>query len=202
MREDMTERKNKEDHLDLDPAKLTGYFYDGQEIVATKRRGKPPRYNKNPVFFSQERKEQAATLYCVYGDMDEVSRLTDVPISFIRLWKQEPWWIEIQKQVYVEQNENLAARISTTLDKTLAQLTDRLEMGDVYYDKAGIEKRKPVNTKVLAEVFTTLSHQRQVTRGEPTSIVARIGMEDRLKVLQDAFLRFAEAKTIEGEVVA
>lgn len=176
--------------------KNSGYVYDGKEIVLGRKAGRP-KLARNPKWFSQERKVEACTFYAVYGDLDEVSRLTDIPIQQLRLWKQEPWWIEIIKQVYVEQNENLSSRISTTLDKALIQLNDRLENGDVFITKDGNEKRKPVDAKVLTNMFDSLVHRRQVVRGEPTSISANIGIEDRLDNLAKAFTRFAAAKEVE-----
>lgn len=182
------------------PKKNSGYTYAGKEIVLGRRPGRP-KLARNPKYFSQEKKVDACTLYAVYGDLDEVARLTDVPIQQLRLWKQEPWWIEIIKQVYVEQNENLSSRISSTLDKALVQLNDRLENGDVFITKDGNEKRKPVDAKVLTNMFDSLVHRRQVVRGEPTSISANIGIEDRLDNLAKAFTRFAAARDVTQESV-
>lgn len=175
----------------------SGYVYEGKEIFLEKRgRGRPVQA-RNPKYYSQERKVDACTLYAVYGDLEEVSKLTSIPVQQLRLWKQEPWWIEIIKQVYVEQNENLSSRISSTLDKALIQLNDRLEHGDVYITKTGQEVRRPIDAKVLTNMFDSLVHRRQVVRGEPTSISANIGIEDRLDNLAKAFTRFAAAKEVE-----
>lgn len=194
---DMALPKTKTEFDDVSNGKKSGYYFEGKEVITGRRRGRPPKYRANPTYFSQDRKIEAATLYCVYGDVDEVSKLTDIPPNYLRSWKQEPWWIEIQKQVYVEQNEGLAARISNTLDVTLEHLKDRLQDGDYFYDrKTGETRRSPVNTKTLAVLFDTLSHHRTVVRGEPTSITAKIGVDDRLKTLQEAFLKFAAAKEI------
>lgn len=182
------------------PQKNSGYVYNGKEVVLRRKAGRP-KLARNPKYFSQEKKVDAVTLYAVYGDLDEVSRLTDVPVATLRLWKQEPWWIEIIKQVYVEQNENLSSRISATLDKALIQLNDRLENGDVYITQGGVSKRKPIDAKVLTNMFDSLVHRRQVVRGEPTSISANIGIEDRLDNLAKAFKRFAAAKEIEAEPI-
>ena len=103
----------------------TDYTFEGKEIVTVKRPGSPNQYRSNPKFYTQDQKIDAATLYCVYGDVEEVSKLTNVPASEIRKWRSEPWWIEIQKQIYIEQNERLSSRVSVVLDKTIEQLTDR-----------------------------------------------------------------------------
>lgn len=192
--------------VDVGEAKKSGYFFEGKEIITGRKRGRPPTYIRNPNHYSQSTKVDAATVYAVYGDVDQVSALVDVPPSVLRGWKQEPWWIEIQKQVYSEQNEKLAARISGVLDKTITHLEDRLENGDeVLSNKTGEIVIKKVDASVLAKMFEGLSHQRRITRGEPTSISAKVGIDDRLDKLQEAFLRFAAAKevsvTLDMEVV-
>ena len=177
----------------------TGYFLDGQPIVTGRRRGRPLKAkHHNPELFPQQTKVDACTLYCVYGDFEKVSSLTKVPVEKLRAWHQEPWWVEIQKQVYVEQNENLSSRINIVLDKSLEEIKDRLENGDVYFDrKTGGTRRKPVDTKTLAILFDNLTTKRQLVRGEPTSISAKIGVEDRLAQLADSFEKFAKSRLIE-----
>jgi len=192
-------------HADVGEEKQSGYFIDGKEVILGRRRGRPPVREKrtNPGWYSQDRKVEACTLYAVYGDVTEVHRLTDIPEATIRAWKQEPWWIEIIKQIYIEQNEGLGTRIHNTLDKTLELLADRLENGDAIYDsRRGEVVRKPMDAKVLAILFDNLSVQRRLNRGEPTSISQKIGTEDRLETLKKEFEKFSKSKTIEGEVSA
>lgn len=187
---------------DVSPEKKSGYFYQGKEIITGRSRGRPPTYVRNPKFYPQFVKVDAATLYAVYGDTAQTAELAQVPESVIRGWKQEPWWIEIQKQVYQEQNEKLAARISLVLDSTITHLEDRLERGDEKLNpKTGGIVTVKVEASVLAKMFETMSHQRRITRGEPTSISAKIGVTDRLRTLETAFLRFAQAKDITNETI-
>ena len=182
----------------------SGYFLDGTEILLHKKRGRPVKAkHHNPTWFPQDIKVESCTLYCVYGDFDKVSELTRVPANTLRVWHQEPWWVEIQKQVYVEQNENLSSRINIVLDKSLVEIADRLENGDYYFTKGSGElRRKPVETKTLALLFDNLTTKRQLVRGEPTSISAKIGVDDRLALLADSFEKFAKSRLIEeGEVI-
>lgn len=182
--------------------KRSGYYYNGKEIILGRKAGRP-RIFRNKTYFNQDMKVDAATLYSVYGDMEEVNKaLPEIPIRTLRQWKQEPWWIEIQKQVYTEQNEKLASRISKTLDETLTILEDRLRNGDSKINlKTGDLHSVPVDTRTLSSLFGQLSHHRTIVRGEPTSIKANIGVNDRLSQLQEAFIKFSTSKTVEGEVV-
>ena len=185
----------------VDQAKRTYYMFKGKEIVAARKVGRPKVY-RNPEFFDMDTKTEAAALYCVYGDAKEVAKILLIPEKVIKQWKQEPWWFEVQKQIFVEQNEKLAAKLSATLDRTIEEIQDRLDHGDYTYNpKTGEVTRKPIEAKVVASIFDSLSHQRRLTRGEPTSLAAKVGVDDRLKRLEEAFINFAHSKTIEGEVV-
>lgn len=192
--------RTKDNYKDISEEKKSGYFFEGKEIITGRTRGRPVTYVRNPKFYPQHIKVDAATLYAVYGDTAQVAELAQVPENVIRGWKQEPWWIEIQKQVYQEQNEKLAARISSVLDTAITHLEDRLEKGDQKLNpKTGNIETIKVEASVLAKMFENLAHQRRITRGEPTSISAKIGVDDRLKTLETAFLRFAQAKEITYE---
>jgi hypothetical protein len=185
----------------VDQAKRTYYQLHGKEIVAIRPRGRPKTFS-NPEFQTMEVKTDAAALYCVYGSTKEVAKILHLEESLIKQWKTEPWWFEIQKQVFVEQNEKLASQLSQTLDKTMTELSDRLENGDYTYNpKTGDVTRKPIEAKVIISIFDSLAHQRRVTRGEPTSISAKIGVDDRLRLLQDAFIKFSQSKDITADAV-
>jgi len=187
------------------PEKQSGYFFteeDGttKEIILGRRRGRPPKPKSNPSWYPQDKKVEACTLYAVYGSIDEVSKYTDVPPATLRTWKNESWWSDITKQVYVESNEGLTAKISNTLDKTLDLLRDRLENGDEKVNgRTGELIRAPIEAKVLTGLFHSLAVQRRLGRGEPTSIKSSIATDDRLKQLSDAFERFSKMKTIQHE---
>lgn len=185
----------------VDQAKRTYYQLHGKEIVAARPRGRPKTF-RNPTYQTLEVKTDAAALYCVYGDTKEVARITGLDEKLIKQWKTEPWWFEVQKQVFVEQNEKLASQLSITLTKTIEDLNERLTNGDYTYNpKTGEVTRKPVEAKVVISIFDSLAHQRRITRGEPTSITMKTGVDDRLKRLEEAFVNFASTKIVEGEVI-
>ena len=184
---------------DTNPDKISGYKLDDKEIILSKKRGPGFKFN-NPSYFNLEQKTDACALYCVYGDVDQVSELTGIDPKFLRLWRDEPWWSEIQKKVFIEQNEKLASRISGVLDRSLDHLVDRLDNGDYLWDvRKSKLVRKPVDTKVLSNLFNNLITRRQLIRGEPTSITTQVAVDDRLKLLAAQFQKFALAKEIEGE---
>lgn len=191
---------------DTNEEKVTDYTFNGKPIVLTKQRGRP-LYPRAPAsFISQEKKLECCTLYCVYGDVEQVEKLTGIDARSIRAMKEEPWWAEIQKQVYLEQNEKLASKINTTLDIALVEINERLTNGDFIFDqKNACLLRKPIDAKVLVNMFDSLSHRRSQVRKDTIVEGKKIEEVDRLTELRKAFEELAKntlAKTIEGEVVA
>ena len=148
------------------PEKLSGYYYAGpdgtrREIMMMKQDGRPIK-RSNPKWYPMEKKVEACTLYAVYGSVEETSKLSGVPEREIRSWMKDPWWDEIIKQVYLEQNDKLGAQISSLLEDSIVLLKDRLENGDYYFTpKSGELKRRPVDAKLLTGLFHNLAVQRR-----------------------------------------
>jgi hypothetical protein len=110
----------------------------------------------------------------------------------------------------IEQNEGLLNKINSTVEKALATLEDRIMNGDSTYFPAKYSKdgslvseeqtvKTPIKARDAAQIFTTLTHQRQLMMGQATSITQASTVEDQLKLLQQHFKAFAEG-VVEGEV--
>jgi hypothetical protein len=83
------------------------------------------------------------------------------------------------------------------LDNSLTHIVDRLDNGDYLWDvRKSKLVRKPIDTKVLSNLFNTLVHRRQLIRGEPTNITSQVAVDDRLKLLAQQFEKFANAKEV------
>lgn len=198
------------DTIDLSDEKKTDYALDGKQITIGKKRGRPPII-RNPLFFTQDKKVETCSMYVVIGDIKKVSELTDVPEKFIREWKEEPWWTEIQKKIMVEQNEGLLGKINSTIDIALVVLEDRIINGDCVYMAEKIGKdgnivseektvRVPVKARDLSAIFHSMTHQRNLLSGNPTEIRSTTTTAKRLDDLSEHFKKFSQAKEIDGEV--
>jgi hypothetical protein len=98
---------------------------------------------------------------------------------------------------------NWHLELAGVLDRSLDHLVDRLDNGDYLWDvRKSKLVRKPVDTKVLSNLFNNLITRRQLIRGEPTSITTQVAVDDRLKLLAAQFQKFALAKEIEGKLMA
>lgn len=200
-----------EDSKHTHPDKITDYVLDGKRVTITKAEGKPPKF-RNPKFWSQAKKIEACSLYCVLGDMKQVSELSKVPEKELQKWRTETWWAEVQRKIMIEQNDGLLSKINNTIEQALVMLEDRILNGDCVYLSEKIGKdgdliseektvRVPVKARDLSQIFHAMSHQRNLMRGDPTQISASAATtEEKLLLLRSHFKSFAQGNVIEGEV--
>jgi len=189
---------------------LTGITLEGKEIVVAKKRGRPVKY-RNPTFYDLEKKTEAAALYAVVGHTPTVADKANVPAEVIERWKLEPWWIDIQRKVILENNDGLLCKINNTVELALSMLEDRILNGDAVLIPERIGKsgdiiseetlaRVPIKARDLSQIFHALTHQRNLMSGQATQITATAKTtQDRLELLGEQFKAFYKAKEIQGE---
>lgn len=190
--------------------KLTGYFYEGREIVLTKKQGqsvKKPHHQG--AWWPEDKRIEAATLFAVTRNYEKVQDLTGIPARILKEFAMEPWWDHIISQVKQQKNDVLDAKITEALDRALDVINDRLKHGEVYVDRKTLkEYRVPVSSKTAAITTDLLFDKRQLLRGEATSRSESLGQEQRLLQLKEQFERLATSKQInpksepiEGELI-
>lgn len=179
-------------------SKRTGYYYEGKEIVLTKNSGRPTKQaHHNKKWWPEDKKIEAATAFAVLRDYKKVSKLTGIPESALRKFKDEPWWFEIIKKVRKEKNEVLDDKITDALDKVTDIVLDRFDNGEVFIDrKTGETYRLPVRIKDIAYMTSVLFDKRQIIRGEPTTRTETLSRDQKLQELKETFENLAKSKGI------
>jgi hypothetical protein len=178
---------------DISPEKISGYTYQGMPIVIGKKRGRPPRTRAKPTWYSIEKKVHAACLYAVTGSLEQVSKLVDIPLNQLRTMMGEQWWVDTISQVRREENDQITAKMTTVIEKSLDAVIDRLENGDQVLNlKTGETSRVPVRFRDLSFPIGVLTDKRQLLRGDATSRTEKLGQEDILKELGNKFEAFAK----------
>jgi hypothetical protein len=177
---------------DLSPEKITGYTYQDQPIVLARKRGRPPRTKAKPGWHPLDKKIHAACIYAVTGDLKKACELTDIPVNQLKSMMNEQWWIDAIQQIRREENDQITAKMTTIVDKSLDAMQDRLENGDSYLTKDGEIVKVPVRMKDLTMPVGILTDKRQLLRGEATSRTEKLGQEDILKELANKFESFAK----------
>lgn len=199
---------------DISIDKVTGYTYQTAPIVLGKKRGRPPKTRAKPGWYPIEKKVHAACLYAVTGNLEEVSKLTDIPKNHLKGLMVEQWWEDTVRQVRREENDQISAGMTVFIAKSLDAAIDRVEHGDYQLDlKTGVQHRVPVRLRDLAIPIGILVDKRNLLRGEATTRSEKLGQEDILKELGSKFESFAkklgykqvqiiDADVIEGEIVS
>lgn len=145
-----------------------------------------------PGWWPEKKKIEAVTAWMSSGSLPIAAATTSVPLETIRTWRRMPWWKEFENQIKEEDNQELDAKFSKIVRKTLDVIDDRIENGNFQLDpKTGRVLRVPVNLRDTHRVMSDLVDKRRVIRNEPTKIISNDGVNDRLVKLASQFAEFA-----------
>lgn len=155
-----------------------------------------------PGWWGEKKKIEVVTTYLAMGNAPMTEGVTGVPRGTIRQWKLQPWWKEMVEDIRNEEDAGLDVKLSKVIDKSLDAVLDRVENGDFIFDsKTGKFARKPVHMRDALNAVTQTYDKRNLLRGKPTSRVEKHNVQDNLANLAAEFAKFANAKTIQGEVI-
>jgi len=150
--------------------------------------GKPKKLmgrktNKPNSWFTEEKRIEVVTAYAVYGNAKRVEEITGVSSNTIRQWKHSDWWEEVIQRVRIEKDDELDAKFSNIIDKTLERIADSVENGDYIYDtKRGQLVRRPIYAKEGAEILSKIVDKRQLLRGLPTKRIENSSKEIQIRL--------------------
>lgn len=120
-----------------------------------------------------------------------VEAVTGVPRQTIRIWKMQQWWKDLEKEILQDEEQELDAKLSKIIDKSLDAVTERIQNGEFILDsRTGTIKRVPVRLRDVHKVAIDLVDKRNLIRGKPTSITERISTEDVIRKLAEEFKSF------------
>ena len=143
-------------------------------------------------WWPEKKKIEAVTAWMSSGSLPIASATTSVPLETIRTWRKMPWWKEMEQQIKDEDNQELDAKFSKIVRKTLDVIEDRIDNGNFQLDpKTGRVLRVPVNLRDTHRVMSDLVDKRKVIRNEPTKSMSNEGVNDRLVKLASQFAEFA-----------
>ena len=152
---------------------------------------------------SEKQRLQAVNAYVVLGKVTLVAATTGIPEDTLRKWKASDWWKEAEDEIRRSNKIQLSGRLQTVVQRTLAELEDRVANGDFFFNpKTGKWDRKPISAVQANRVVNDLIDKSMVL--EKTALEEKVteeGLDLRLQKLKEEMIRFAKAKTIEGEIV-
>ena len=164
---------------------------------------KAPRKNslQEVGLWSDKKKNEALAIYIATRSPTLTSEQSNVPITTIKKWQQQPWWKDKLKEAQEQDYEKLDVKLSKALDKALDQVMDRLEKGDYIYDvRTGKTRRIPVKLRDVTNTVNSVIDKRQLIRKQPTKIVEQQSTAAQLQNLAEQFTKFVKGKLNEDSV--
>lgn len=188
---------------------LTGFTFRGKEIALAKKSGRKvgglTAKAEQKGIYSQAKKQHAVALYAATGDLSKSAELAEIPKSTLQKWRTEPWFQALMHEVWEENNERIDAKFSEIIEKSLDQVVDRLENGDVKVLKDGKTVRVPISARDLSLVSAINVDKRQLLRGLPTSRSESLGASSvtvsRLEKLAETFENLAKFGRKKVEII-
>lgn len=147
--------------------------------------------------YTAEARREVVAAVMATGSIAQASQMTGVMERTIRIWKSKArWWDTEWQRLQRHADQRTTAKYAHLMAKTLQQLEDRVEHGDVQLDRRGDPVRVPVKARDLAGILSTLS----VRQAEQRSLQVKEHASSTLDALRSQFQDFAKAYRDNGYV--
>ncbi len=146
--------------------------------------------NETRSKYTKVQKFDVARAILKEGTVKRAAEVTGIPYRIIREWRQQAWWTTIERKVTEELNGTLDNVLTANIHKSLEQLQDRLENGDIKVSPKGVRSRVPLPGKELAAVASLLYDKRAALRGEGFNLGEAVTVD--FSKLKDQFQNFAK----------
>ena len=153
--------------------------------------------------WTPEQKLGAVLAYIITGTSRGVFLHTGIPAGTVRRWKHKAaWWPDAVNQMRKRKQDEVDAKLTGALDRIIDNLVDRVDNGDVVFNKEGLQERKPISGRDMAIIMGVTFDKRALMRGDATSRVEKVTTDETLNKLVHKFTELSnqiEGKTVEGE---
>ena len=113
---------------------------------------------------------KAVRLFAQCGSLAQVASELDIPIYPLKKLSRTEFWLRELAELQRAEAALLNVTLTQMLDRTLAEMGDRLDKGDFVY-VGGLLKRTPLSAATLARVADCVFEKQRLIRELPTSIV-------------------------------
>lgn len=146
---------------------------------------------------SLEQSLAAVRLYLHTGSIAEVGRQLSVTVYELNKLTRTQWWMQELRLLRTIEQAQLDTSLTEILNVTLAELKQRLEFGEDYYDKEGNMRNRPLPAATLCRIADVVFDKRQLIRGLPTAVTNEGGKLQDLADKLEQLGRAQSARTIE-----
>jgi predicted RNA-binding Zn ribbon-like protein len=130
----------------------------------------------------------------VLGNLKLAAASLKIPYQTAKQWKGSEWWKDVERDLTVQEDLQLSARLQRIVNKSYDVVEDRMANGDFVYDqKSGEMRRKPVAMRDAHRVGLDLQERRDelLKRHVAGESITTDKIEQTLKDLADQFARIA-----------
>lgn len=157
-----------------------------------------PGRKKGSVSHSNEDKSRGVAAYVGTGSFTKASSITGIPETTLRFWAKQSWWAEESHRANQADSDELKSTATRIAKRAFVELEDRLENGEVVFDKEGNANVKKVSARDAAIIAAVAIDKRKVLQDQPNMVSVQNSTE-RLANLMEQFFKFAKAKEIKNE---
>lgn len=151
--------------------------------------------------FPPEKKIEVVTKWMALGNMRIVSELTGVSYQLCRMWKQLPWWADLVAEIKASRDIQVDNKLSKLVDKSLETIADRLENGNVVWNRKTQQVDNiPVSISEATKVADTLlTQQLNLSKKKvvESSLDTQKTIKDQIANLAVEFARFNTNRTVD-----
>jgi len=149
-------------------------------------------------------KLRATLALVITASAAKASRISGVPASTIRAWKNTaPWWPKAIEYALLCKKEELDSDYTEIQELANQAVKDSLTNGDQKLDRNGEVVHVKMSGKDAMMVSAIARDKQALLRGQPTSISEKVSDQDRLEELAATIVNAVKdsGKVIEGVVV-
>ncbi len=150
---------------------------------------------KKVQFRSDYAKVEVVKTYLALGaNLTLTSSATGVPLRTLHLWKSSTWWKNLVNEIKKVEKLELSAKTKAILDRSLDQIIDRLDNGDIILNqKTGTIERKKLSARDLNQITKDIMDRKLILDRAFEEKVVEVDKGDRLAALAERFANLAEA---------
>lgn len=148
--------------------------------------------------YSDAQKIEAAKLWLVTGNLTQTAAALSIDRNTLAKWKASQWWKDLIQELRTETKLTLSHKLRSIANKALAQVEDRLDNGDWFYDqKSGELRRKPVVLRDATRVAMDMTNTALKLAEDPdVDGTSQKQVMDKLEVLKRQFEEFSKNKKV------
>jgi transposase-like protein len=165
-----------------------------ESTMSLSTKSKPGR-KKGSQSHSNEDKSRGVSAYVSTGSFTKASSITGIPETTLRFWAKQDWWSEESHRANQADADELKSTATRIAKRAFVELEDRLENGEVVFDKEGNANVKKVSARDAAIIAAVAIDKRKVLLDQPNQVSIQNSTE-KLASLMEQFMKFATAKEI------